>query len=101
MNFEQYAELKVGDYVYKITDVGIVKMKIISDIGYGFKLENGYRLYVSCHNLSRCKVYFTSEEEAKEYVRVQKANKIKKQKLYELEKQLNEEYNINTFFIKI
>lgn len=101
MNYEQYAKLKVGDYVYKITDVGIIKLKIVSDIGYGLKLENGYRLFVSHYNLSRCKVYFPSEEEAKEYIRVQEANKLKKQKLYELEKELNKKYNLNTFLIKI
>lgn len=101
MSYDEYLDLKVGDYVYKTTDVGIIKIKIISEMNYGFKLENGYRLYIARSSQSRCKVYFTSEEEAKEYTRIQKANKIKKQKLYELEKQLNEEYNIDTFFIKI
>lgn len=99
MSREEFEKIKKGDFIYKITDVGILELEVIN-IDFDVYLTNGDRFFISPKNKSGSKTWFCKKEQAEEFMKLQEINKIKKQKLYELELQLNKEYNIDTFFIK-
>lgn len=105
INFEN---LKKGDILYKITDVGIIPCEIesVDTSGYNAEIEfkNGGIARLSQRTDTKStgnkRIYFTTKEEAENFLEESEKNKIKKKKLYELELKLNEELNINTFLIK-
>jgi hypothetical protein len=98
MDREEYKKLKIGDIVYKITDIGVVKLKIEKKVGYYNTLNNGTRMQIPCN---KSKVFFTSKEDAEKKYNENIKIKEKKNKLYEYEKKLNEELGTKGYIIKI
>lgn len=100
MNYEEYENLKKGDVVYKLTDIGIIKLKVVNVDGYGVDLENSNKFTVSPRTVGGSRFYFLTEEQAEKELQKNIKNKEKKKKLFEYEKKLNEELGLETFLIK-
>lgn len=100
MNYEEYENLKVGDIVYKITDVGILKLRVVNTNGYGIDLENSNNFHMSPKTVGGSKSYFLTKEEAEKALQESKKNKVKKEKMFEYEQKLNKELGLETFLIK-
>lgn len=102
MNYGNFKNLKKGDIIYKITEVGIIPLtvKSLDDSHYYLRiyLENGATIDISPKGNS--KRYFFTKEEAENFIFQSETNKIKKKKLFEYEKKLNEELGLETFLIK-
>lgn len=106
MNKQEIEGIKIGDIIYKITDVGIIPCyisKIDNHSAYYtyITFTDGTRISVSpSANGGNRKIYFTTKEEAENYLLNQEKLKQKKKKLYEYECKLNKELGIETFLIK-
>ena len=100
MTIEEIKELNVGQKVYKITSIGILEAVVLE-----INDERRYRiLRLSTGDTwfayAKSKKYFKTKELAEKYLKDVENNKEKKKKMYEYEKQLNEEYGLETFLIK-
>lgn len=103
-----FKNLKKGEKLYKITDVGIIPCTIaeIDTSGYNAKItfQNGDTANLSQRTDTTSggnkKIYFITEEEAKKHLEETEKMKIKKKKIFEYEQKLNEELGLETYLIK-
>jgi len=101
MNKQEFENLKVGDKIYKITELGVMELTVMKQTNrryLEFVLNDGKYFCIYGNKCSKT-YYLTRAEAQAELDRLQK-NKEKKRKLYEYECQLNAEMGLETFLIK-
>ena len=97
---EEVRQLKIGDKIYKVTDVGIEELTIRKINNMRIYFNTPHKFYWDSYFIGQSSIYFKSKELAqKEFDYLQKI-KIKKEKLYKYECELNKKLRLNEFLIK-